>query len=78
MIGCGSEAVSFKAVSGRQHRRPSHYGCETGTVGKTFNVLDLWREEVENVTGYALPCGHLIPEEALGPLLQALDKYLVA
>ena len=51
---------------------------EKGTVGKTFNVLDLWREEVENVTGYALPSGHLIPEEVPGPLLQALDKYLVA
>jgi haloacetate dehalogenase len=51
---------------------------EKGTVGKTFNVLDLWREEVENVTGYALPSGHLIPEEVPGPLLQALNKYLVA
>jgi haloacetate dehalogenase len=51
---------------------------EKGTVGKTFNVLDLWRAEVENVTGYALPSGHLIPEEVPGPLLQALDRYLVA
>jgi haloacetate dehalogenase len=50
---------------------------EKGTVGKTFNVLDLWREEVETVTGYSLPCGHLIPEEVPGPLLQALDNYLV-
>jgi haloacetate dehalogenase len=49
-----------------------------GTVGKTFNVLDLWREEVENVTGYALPSGHLIPEEVPGPVLQAPDKYPVA
>jgi haloacetate dehalogenase len=51
---------------------------EKGTVGKTFNVLDLWREEVESVTGYALPSGHLIPEEVPGPLLEALNKYLVA
>jgi haloacetate dehalogenase len=29
------------------------------------------------VTGYSLPCGHLIPEEVPGPLLQALDNYLV-
>ena len=41
-------------------------------------MFDLWRAEVENVTGYALPSGHLIPEEVPGPLLQALNKYLVA
>jgi haloacetate dehalogenase len=51
---------------------------EKGTVGKLFNVLDLWRQESENVSGDALPCSHLIPEEVPGPLLQALDRFLVA
>ncbi|OTP76143.1 alpha/beta fold hydrolase [Caballeronia sordidicola] len=49
-----------------------------GTVGQTFDVLALWRNEVENVTGFALPSGHLIPEEVPGPLLDALNGYLVA
>jgi haloacetate dehalogenase len=49
-----------------------------GTVGKTFDVLALWRNEAQNVSGYALPCGHLIPEEVPGHLLNALNGYLKA
>lgn len=49
-----------------------------GTVGQTFDVLALWRNEAANVSGFALPSGHLIPEEVPGPLLDALKGYLVA
>jgi haloacetate dehalogenase len=36
-----------------------------GTVGQIWDVLATWRSKAANqVTGRALPCGHLLPEEA--------------
>jgi haloacetate dehalogenase len=36
-----------------------------GTVGQMWDVLATWRSKAANqVTGKALPCGHLLPEEA--------------
>lgn len=35
-----------------------------GIVGRCFDVLALWRERANAVSGGALPCGHYIPEEA--------------
>jgi haloacetate dehalogenase len=29
-----------------------------------FDMLDIWRQRAETVTGEALPCGHYLPEEA--------------
>jgi haloacetate dehalogenase len=42
---------------------------EHGVVGRCFDVLSLWRERAERVTGAALPCGHYIAEEAPEQLL---------
>lgn len=42
---------------------------EHGTVEKCFDVLALWRERAQDVTGAALPCGHYIAEEAPGLLI---------
>ena len=53
------------------------WGAE-GTVGKLFDVLALWRLEAAAVAGEALPCGHLIPEEAPDALLTALRPFLDA
>jgi haloacetate dehalogenase len=46
-----------------------------GTVGQLFDVLALWREDVADVTGYSLPCGHLMAEEDPDGVLQAFDKF---
>ncbi len=35
-----------------------------GTVGHLWNVLDTWRAKANTVSGQALDCGHLLPEEA--------------
>jgi haloacetate dehalogenase len=35
----------------------------TGYVGRTQDVLHIWRDYATNVRGQALPCGHFIPEE---------------
>lgn len=37
---------------------------EHGAVGRCFDVLSLWRERADQVSGQALPCGHYIAEEA--------------
>ena len=42
---------------------------EHGAVGRSFDVLALWRERADAVGGRALPCGHYIPEEAPRELL---------
>ena len=43
---------------------------EHGVVAKCFDVLPLWRERADNVTGRSLPCGHYIAEEAPQLLLE--------
>jgi haloacetate dehalogenase len=42
---------------------------EHGAVGKSFDVLDLWRERAGDISGRSLPCGHYIAEEAPALLL---------
>jgi haloacetate dehalogenase len=49
---------------------------EHGAVGRSFDVLSLWRERADHVSGGALPCGHYIPEEAPAELLaEALSFF---
>ncbi len=49
-----------------------------GTVGQLFDVLSMWRQVADNVVGQAIPCGHLIAEEAPNELLAALEPFLKA
>ena len=49
---------------------------ENGAVGNCFDVMALWRERAENVSGQSLPCAHYIAEEAPDLLLaQALAFF---
>lgn len=50
---------------------------QKGTVGQLFDVLALCRERAVHVSGYPLPCGHLIPEEDPRGLLDALNGFLL-
>ena len=47
-----------------------------GTVGKTYDVLETWREKGLEVSGHALDCGHLVQEEAADELLRACLPFL--
>ena len=47
-----------------------------GFVGKTYDVLDIWRQRAKKVSGEGLPCGHFIPEEAPDAVLAALRTFL--
>ncbi|GAC1390137.1 MAG: alpha/beta hydrolase [Variovorax sp.] len=46
-----------------------------GVVGKSFDVLALWRERAADVSGQSLPCGHYIAEEAPALLLQDAMEF---
>jgi len=49
---------------------------EHGVVGRCFDVLALWQERAQQVTGGSLPCGHYIAEEAPALLLgEALQFF---
>jgi haloacetate dehalogenase len=46
-------------------------------LGKSHaDPLEIWRRWADTVTGYGLPCGHFIPEEAPEELLAILMPFL--
>lgn len=47
-----------------------------GVVGKTYDVLETWREKAVDVSGHALDCGHTLQEELPDETLKALDAFL--
>ena len=49
---------------------------EQGVVHQCFKPLDEWRKVALDVRGQPLPCGHYIPEEAPGELLEASLAFL--
>ena len=48
-----------------------------GAVGQCFDVLALWRERADNVTGHSLPCGHYIAEEAPDLLIAQVLNFFI-
>ena len=47
-----------------------------GVVGETYDVLSTWREKASDVRGGALPCGHVLQEEAPELTSAALLAFL--
>lgn len=48
-----------------------------GTVGRTYDVLETWREKAVDVSGRALDCGHTLQEERPDEVLAELTRFLV-
>ena len=46
-----------------------------GTVGRCFDVLELWRNRAQHVEGKPLPSGHYIPEECPDELAERLLAF---
>ena len=44
-------------------------------VGDLYDVEATWQEKAKNVSGFALPCGHAIPEEAPDELASKLLTF---
>jgi len=49
---------------------------QEGFVGKTYDVLETWREVALDVSGHTVPGGHYLPEEAPQETLDALLEFL--
>ena len=47
-----------------------------GVVGRTYDVLEVWRERAADVRGQALPTGHFLAEEDPAATLDALMGFL--
>lgn len=45
-------------------------------VGDLYDVIATWQEKADHVTGYALPCGHAIPEEVPDLLYKHIVGFL--
>lgn len=48
-----------------------------GYVGRTHDVLRVWRERAANVQGHSLPCGHYLPEEMPDETYTALRAFFL-
>ncbi len=51
---------------------------ETGYVGRTQDVLAVWREYATNVRGHSLPAGHFLAEELPDATYEAIRGFLVS
>ncbi|WP_304163969.1 alpha/beta fold hydrolase [Phenylobacterium aquaticum] len=49
-----------------------------GALGAWYDVLGVWREWADDVTGQAIDCGHFIPEEKPAETLAALRGFFGA
>lgn len=49
---------------------------QRGVIERCYDVLDLWSQKAEEVSGRALPCGHFLAEEAPTETLDALLGFL--
>lgn len=49
---------------------------QLGVMERCYDVLDLWSQRAETVSGWALPCGHFLAEEAPEETLEALLGFL--
>lgn len=50
---------------------------DQSVVGNLYDVQATWQEKANNVEGYALPCGHAIPEERPEALADLLIDFLI-
>ena len=50
---------------------------ETGYVGRTEDVLQVWREYATDVRGQSLTCGHYLAEEKPDETYAAIRSFLL-
>ena len=48
---------------------------EKGFVGRSYDLLAVWREKAADVRGCGLPCGHFLSEEAAGDVARFLAEF---
>ena len=50
----------------------------TGYVGRTQDVLHIWRDYATDVRGQSLPCGHFLAEEMPDETYAIIGSFLLA
>jgi haloacetate dehalogenase len=45
-------------------------------IGSSYDVLEIWRAEADQVRGRALDCGHFLPEERPDEVASELLAFL--
>jgi haloacetate dehalogenase len=77
--GAGIDLVHDRADRGCKVATPLLvlWGTRSGQ-GSGYDVLSVWREHAENVTGQAIESGHFLPEEAPEPTYRALRDFFAA
>lgn len=79
-------AATLDLVHDRQNRAAGdRIGCpllvlwgERGLVGRTYDVLQVWRANATTVEGRSLACGHFLPEEQPGEVARELARFFAA
>ena len=51
---------------------------EKGLVGSAYDPLACWRERAVDVRGFAIDCGHFIPEEKPDDTIKALREFFAS
>jgi haloacetate dehalogenase len=74
--GVGLELDAADAARGAKVTAPllAIWGT-LGVVGQLYDVLETWRERATDVSGLALDCGHLIPEERPDEIHDAFVRF---
>jgi haloacetate dehalogenase len=77
--GAGIDLAHDRADRGRKIKTPLLvlWGQRSGQ-GSGYDVLTVWREHAENVTGQAIASGHFLPEEAPDDTYRALHAFFAA
>jgi haloacetate dehalogenase len=75
--GVDLEHDEADAAAGRRVRCPvlALWG-EHSFVGRSYDVLEVWRAYAEHVTGTALPSDHYLPEEVPALVTEQLKRFL--
>jgi haloacetate dehalogenase len=76
--GASIDLVHDRADRGRRLTMPLLvlWG-ERSSQGSGYDVLGVWRQHAENVTGHGIASGHFLPEEAPDATYQALRGFFV-
>lgn len=50
--------------------------AQNGICGRLWNVLDVWKDRAQQVSGQPMPCSHNIPEDMPGETLKLIEEFL--
>jgi haloacetate dehalogenase len=77
--GASIDLVHDRADRGRKLTMPllMLWG-QRSSQGSGYDVLSVWRDHAENVTGQAIASGHFLPEEAPEETYQALRRFFAS